>query len=50
MDGFGGVSTPTQVDVGAGLRVSLLGLGVLRVDVGHGLHDGRTAVSVGFVK
>jgi len=50
VDGFGGFSTPTQVDAGAGLRVSLLGLGVLRVDIAHGLRDGRTAASIGFVK
>lgn len=49
VDGFGGVSTPTQVDTGAGLRISLLGLGVVRVDVAHGLRDGRNAVSIAFV-
>jgi hypothetical protein len=47
--GFGGVSVPAQVDAGAGLRVSLFGLGVLRVDAAHGLRDGSNAVSVGFV-
>lgn len=36
----------TQVDAGAGLRMSLAGLGVLRVDVARGLRDGRTALSV----
>jgi hypothetical protein len=38
----------TQVDAGVGLRLSLPGTGVLRIDVGHGLRDGRTAVSVGW--
>jgi hypothetical protein len=36
------------VDAGAGIRVSLAGLGVLRVDLAHGLRDGRTAFSVGW--
>jgi len=36
----------TQVDAGAGVRFSLLGMGVLRVDVARGLRDGRTALSV----
>ena len=49
-DSFGGVSSPFEVDAGAGVRVSLLGLGVLRVDVAHGLRDGSNAVSVGFVR
>jgi hypothetical protein len=35
-----------QVDAGAGLRLSLPGVGVLRLDVAHGLRDGRTALSV----
>ena len=37
-----------HVDAGAGLRVSLFGLGVIRLDVAHGLRDGRNAVSVGW--
>lgn len=37
----------TLVDIGVGLRVSLVGSGVLRVDYGHGLTDGRNAVFVG---
>jgi hypothetical protein len=49
-DSFGGLSSPFEVDAGAGVRVSLLGLGVLRVDVAHGLRDGSNAVSVGFVR
>jgi len=35
------------VDVGAGLRVSLLGQGGVRIDYGHGLTDGANAASVG---
>jgi Peptidase C39 family len=38
----------TQIDAGAGLRVSLFGMGVLRVDLAHGLRDGRNALSVGW--
>jgi peptidase C39-like protein len=38
----------TQVDAGVGLRLSLLGRGVLRVDVAHGLRDGHNALSVGW--
>jgi hypothetical protein len=49
-DGFGGASTPVQIDAGAGLRVSMLGFGVLRIDAAHGLRDGRNALSVAFVK
>jgi hypothetical protein len=49
-DGFGGASTPVQVDAGAGLRISMLGFGVLRIDAAHGLRDGRNALSVAFVK
>lgn len=37
-----------HVDAGAGVRIALPGLGVLRVDVAHGLRDGATAFSVGF--
>lgn len=48
--GFGGVSTPTQVDAGGGVRVSALGIGVLRIDVAHGLRDGSNALSIGFVR
>ncbi len=46
-----GLATTTrraQVDAGAGLRLSLLGMGVLRVDVARGLRDGRTVFSVGW--
>ncbi len=37
-----------QVDVGAGLRMAIPGSGVLRIDVAHGLGDGRTALSMGW--
>ncbi len=39
-----------QMDVGAGLRMAIPGSGVLRVDVAHGLADGRTSVSMGWGK
>ena len=35
-------------DAGAGLRISIPGSGVLRIDVAQGLRDGRTALSVGW--
>jgi hypothetical protein len=38
----------TQVDAGVGVRLSLIGMGVLRVDLAHGLRDGHTALSVGW--
>jgi len=37
-----------HVDVGGGLRLSIAGGGVLRVDVARGLRDGRTALSIGW--
>jgi hypothetical protein len=37
-----------QVDAGIGLRVSFFGLGVLRLDVAHGLRDGADALSIGW--
>ena len=37
-----------QVDAGVGVRFSLPGMGVLRVDLAHGLRDGRTGVSIGW--
>jgi hypothetical protein len=46
--GFDGTSPRTEVDAGAGLRLSLLGMGVLRVDVARGLRDGATALSIGW--
>jgi hypothetical protein len=38
--------TSTQIDAGGGLRLSMPGAGVLRIDLAHGLRDGRTALSV----
>ena len=32
----------------AGLRLSLFGMGVLRIDAAHGLRDGRDALSIGW--
>jgi predicted double-glycine peptidase len=41
---------PAQVDVGAGLRVKVPGsAGILRVDVAHGLRDGATALTLGWL-
>jgi hypothetical protein len=38
----------TQIDVGVGLRLRMAGdARALRIDVAHGLRDGRTAISVG---
>jgi peptidase C39-like protein len=37
-----------HVDAGIGLRIALPGMGVLRLDLAHGLRDGATAFSVGF--
>ena len=37
-----------HVDAGAGVRLALLGFGVLRADLARGLRDGRTAFSVGW--
>jgi hypothetical protein len=48
--GVDGVDTPSQFDVGAGLRVAVPGSGVLRVDIAHGLRDGRNALSIGWVR
>jgi hypothetical protein len=39
-----------HVDVGGGLRLALPGAGILRADVGVGLRDGRTALSVGWTR
>ena len=39
-----------HVDAGAGLRIAFPGSGVLRLDVGRGLRDGSTAVSIGWVR
>jgi outer membrane translocation and assembly module TamA len=44
--GIASTITDTQVDAGVGLRLSAPGAGVLRIDVAHGLRDGRNALSV----
>src|SRR6185436_8871512 len=39
----------TQIDVGVGLRLRVAGQArTLRIDVAHGLRDGRRAISVGW--
>jgi hypothetical protein len=44
-----GGASPVEVDVGAGLRLALPGSAArLRLDVAHGLRDGRNAVSIGW--
>ena len=41
---------PIQIDFGAGLRVNVPGAaGVLRVDLAHGIRDGATALTVGWL-
>jgi predicted double-glycine peptidase len=41
---------PWQFDAGAGIRLAVPGSGVLRIDIAHGLRDGRNALSVGWAK
>jgi len=41
-------NTRAQFDLGAGVRLSLPGAGVLRIDLARGLRDGTTALSVGW--
>jgi hypothetical protein len=48
--GLPSTDTRAQVDAGAGVRVALAGLGVLRIDVAHGLRDGATAFSIGLAR
>lgn len=45
--GTDGQSAVAFHDVGIGLRVALPGSGILRVDVGHGLTDGKNAIFIG---
>jgi hypothetical protein len=40
----------SQFDAGVGVRMAIPGSGVLRIDVAHGLRDGRNALSVGWVR
>lgn len=44
------VDQPWQFDAGAGMRLAIPGSGVLRIDVAHGLRDGHSAFSVGWVR
>ena len=48
--GLDGFDSRVHVDGGAGLRFSVSGVGVLRVDVARGLRDGAMAVSVGWIR
>lgn len=45
-EGYGGPTGPFH-DVGFGVRLVFPGASILRVDVGHGLTDGRTTASIG---
>jgi Peptidase_C39 like family len=47
-NGLAGADSRGQVDLGGGVRVSLATFGTLRLDVAHGLRDGRNAVSFGW--
>jgi hypothetical protein len=40
----------TQVDAGLGARLALPGSGTLRIDLAKGLRDGKTALTVGFIR
>jgi hypothetical protein len=40
----------THVDAGAGLRVAIPTAGILRVDLAHGLRDGRTVLAFGLTR
>jgi hypothetical protein len=43
--------TPTQYDIGVGLRMRIPGVsGLLRMDMAHGLRDGANAFTVGFIE
>ena len=44
------VNQPWQFDAGAGIRLAVPGSGVLRIDVAHGLRNGRNALSIGWVR
>jgi hypothetical protein len=48
--GFDGTDQPWQFDAGAGIRLAVPGSGVLRIDVAHGLRDGRNALSIGWLR
>ena len=44
--GFAGTNDRLQIDAGVGLRLSLLGMGVVRLDLAHGLRGGGTVLSL----
>ena len=46
--GLASSDTRLHYDAGAGIRIALLGFGVLRADVARGLRDGSTAFSIGW--
>jgi hypothetical protein len=48
--GLNGTNGTTQIDAGVGLRLAIPGSGVLRIDLAHGLRDGRNALSIGWVR
>jgi hypothetical protein len=48
--GLDGFDPRTHVDLGAGLRISMLGEGLLRLDAARGLRDGAWAISAGWTK
>ncbi len=48
--GLAGRDDRWQADAGGGLRIAVPGSGVLRLDVAHGLRDGRSAFSVGWLR
>ena len=39
-----------HVDIGSGVRIAVPGAGVLRMDLAHGLRDGRNAFSIGWTR
>jgi hypothetical protein len=39
-----------EADAGAGIRIGIPGAGVLRIDAARGLADGRSALSIGWVR
>jgi hypothetical protein len=48
--GLNAADGASQFDAGAGVRIAIPGSGVLRIDVAHGLRDGRNAFSVGWAR
>jgi hypothetical protein len=48
--GVDGRDGRAQLDAGGGVRLAIPGSGVLRIDVAHGLADGRHALSIGWTR